>query len=91
MIPTRIIVIGEFAKEQLAELVRLLWKMQKEINPKRKIEKMFLIEISNNAYTDAEIREIIKENFKDTDVEIVDPLEDIGDDIQKSLRKKQAM
>lgn len=90
--PTQIIIVGEFSKEQLAQLVRELWKIQKQNNPREKLEKMFVVSISNNVYSDAEVREIITENFRDIkDVEVVDVVEKMGTDIQKSLKKKQAM
>jgi len=72
---TKLTVLGEFTKEQLARLVRLIFEMQKEINPKGAKEEdieWFMLHISNDVYTDAEVRKIIRENFKDAKITDLD-------------------
>lgn len=72
---TTLTVWGEFTKEQLARLVRLIFEMQKEINPKGTKEEdiqWFLLHISNDIYSDKEVRNIIKENFKDAKITDLD-------------------
>jgi hypothetical protein len=82
---TKIYVIGDFTKEQLSRLIKEIWKIQKEVNPKNKKDKMFLIWVSNDVFTDAEIREMIKNNFKD--IKVLDLVEMSGNDILKGKTK----
>lgn len=59
---------GLLSKEDIAEIVRFLWKIQKRTNPERDKTKYFLIWISNDEYSDEEVRQLIKDNFKDIKV-----------------------
>lgn len=85
---TKICIVGEFTKEQLAELIRKLAEIQKKINPKNKIEKQFLIWISNDAYSDDEVRKLIRKNFKD--FKVTDLVEESGNEVLKAMSKKSA-
>ena len=72
---TKVTVWGEFTKEQLARLVRLIFEMQKEINPKGTKEEdieWFMLHISNDIFSDAEVRKIIRKNFKDAKITELD-------------------
>jgi hypothetical protein len=86
---TKIYIIGEFTKKQLSKFMRELWKIQKEVNPKSKKDKMFLVWISNDVFTDAEVREVIKDNFKD--ISVLDLVEISDNDIFKGSAKARAM
>ena len=69
---TTISLKGLLSKEDIAKIVKLFWRIQKKINPKKEESKLFIIYISNDEYSDEEVRQLIKENFKDTKVNIVD-------------------
>lgn len=83
--------IGEFTKEQLGKLVKKFWEIQKEANPENDENKKFLIWVSNDVFTDEEVRTIIKENFKDGKVEVMDLVEMSDDEIEKARSKGTAM
>lgn len=69
--PTVISVSGFFSKEQIAKILKFLFKIQKKVNPKNEKNKVFLIWVSNNMYSDDEVRKTIRDNFKDT--RIIEP------------------
>lgn len=70
---TIISIRGLFTKKQIAKILRFLWKIQKKVNPKFVKEKYFIIWVSNDEYSDEEVRKLVRENFKD--IKVIDLVE----------------
>ena len=69
---TTITIKGLFKKNELIDLLKKVFEIQRRGHPEKDVTKFFFIHISNDEYSDAEVRKLIRDNVKDykvTDLE----------------------
>lgn len=82
---TTITIQGDMNKEFIVKLVKKVLELQATRNKKTGQNDMIFIHVSNNIYTDSEIRELISKNVKNR--EVIDLVKQAEDKLLDSTTK----